>query len=173
MSYEEDPSGHINRFLAASVEAARFISASKGREVSVEEVREALVSVFHVESQTDLLPLDLDVKKMVDGLRTFQFDWLRPIATVVLEESILPVGAPQRLDERQIKHSNQVWRIHKNDADPFPSNPHAHNVETGYKLHLGNGNLYRKREVVGTIDSKDLMAIRKKLSGLALPPLER
>jgi len=28
--------------------------------------------------------------------------------------------------EKDFKVSGEVWRIHKNDTDPFPSRPHAH-----------------------------------------------
>lgn len=43
------------------------------------------------------------------------------------------------------------WRVHKNDADPFPSRPHAHCVAgqerfVGCKLHLGTGQLFRGRK---------------------------
>jgi len=39
----------------------------------------------------------------------------------------------------------EVWRLHNNDADPRPSNPHAHCVggkNSGRKLHLGTRQLY-------------------------------
>jgi hypothetical protein len=58
------------------------------------------------------------------------------IAIIELEESIIPDGCMRRLDEVQVKHKNEIWRIHKTDSDPFPSKPHAHNVESDLKLDL-------------------------------------
>jgi hypothetical protein len=46
---------------------------------------------------------------------------------------------------RDYRVKGGVWRVHKGDADPFPSNPHAHCIGgryAGLKLHLGNGRLF-------------------------------
>jgi hypothetical protein len=48
----------------------------------------------------------------------------------------------------------EVWRVHKGDADPFPSRPHAHCVGgakklRNCKLHLGTARLYRGKEPLG------------------------
>jgi hypothetical protein len=56
--------------------------------------------------------------------------------------SPIPDGCMRRLDEVSVKRDGHVWRIHRNDADPFPSHLHAHNVESGLKLDLTTGNLY-------------------------------
>ncbi len=47
------------------------------------------------------------------------------LAQIEFEESPLPLGVMRCLDEVTIKRDGCIWRIHKNDADPFPSNPHA------------------------------------------------
>ena len=39
----------------------------------------------------------------------------------------------------------EVWRVHKSDVDPLPSNPHAHCISgkcKGYTLHLGTRGLF-------------------------------
>lgn len=56
--------------------------------------------------------------------------------------------------EEDFKVSGEVWRVHKSDADPYPSNPHAHCVGgkdryIGCTLHLGTGELFRKRKSLG------------------------
>jgi hypothetical protein len=96
------------------------------------------------------------------------------IAEVELEYSPIPDGCPRRLDEVTIKGDGQVWRIHKSDVDPFPSDPHAHNPESGLKLDLSNGDLflgsqYTKR----SITKKALLDIRHKAEakGVQLPAL--
>lgn len=91
---------------------------------------------------------------------------------VELDHSPIPSGCLRRLDEITIKKDGQIWRIHKNDDDPFPSNPHAHNLESRLKLDLSNGNLYYKRRDTGkTISRKDLLAIRSKITKIQLPPI--
>ena len=49
--------------------------------------------------------------------------------------------------EEDFNVAGEVWRVHKYDADPLPSNPHAHCVGgasryIGRKLHLGTRELY-------------------------------
>src|SRR4051812_10834537 len=61
---------------------------------------------------------------------------------VEFSESPIPDGTFRRTDEVTIKRDGCVWRIHRNDPDPFPSQPHAHNLESGLKLDLSNGELY-------------------------------
>ena len=94
------------------------------------------------------------------------------IDEVELDHSPIPSGCLRRLDEITIKKDGQIWRIHKNDDDPFPSNPHAHNLESGLKLDLSTGKLYYKRgDMSKTISRKDLLAIRSKITKIQLPPI--
>lgn len=111
--------------------------------------------------------------QMINLLEPKDLEKPTELAIVTLDHSILPQDVPSRIDEKQIKVSGEIWRIHKFDADPCPSNPHGHNVETGYKLHLGDGQLYTSKcKPLGKkIDKKDLMEIRKQLKGIALPTL--
>ncbi len=37
----------------------------------------------------------------------------------------------QFIEEADVAIDDEKWRIHKSDADPFPSNPHAHYI-SGY-----------------------------------------
>lgn len=64
------------------------------------------------------------------------------------------------------KEKGEIWEIHKNDKDPFPSNPHAHNIETGEKLDLNNGNIYDSRtgNVIRKMKNKDLESLKSKFN---------
>jgi hypothetical protein len=49
--------------------------------------------------------------------------------------------------EKDYRVGAEVWRVHKNDADPFPSRPHAHCIGgrsrfIGCKLHLDTRQLF-------------------------------
>ncbi|HOT73346.1 MAG TPA: hypothetical protein PLX18_08290 [Anaerohalosphaeraceae bacterium] len=94
------------------------------------------------------------------------------IEEVELDHSPIPSGCRRRLDEVTIRRDGQVWRIYKNDSDPFPSNPHAHNIESGLKLDLSNGRLYYRNTDTGkSISKRDLLAIRAQMKNIAPPPL--
>lgn len=57
------------------------------------------------------------------------------------EEMLLENGV-FRLQEKTVKCKGEVWVVHLSDADPNPSNPHAHNEEKGEKLDLLTGNVF-------------------------------
>ena len=49
--------------------------------------------------------------------------------------------------EKDYRVGGDVWRVNKNDADPYPSRPHAHCIAgkqrfVGCKLHLGTRQLF-------------------------------
>jgi hypothetical protein len=95
------------------------------------------------------------------------------LAEIELEEGILPEEIPRLLTEKTVKLKGEIWQIHKNDVDPFPSVPHAHNYDAGITLHLGTGEFFNSNRMsVGKIGKKNLVALRGKLKGLTLPPLD-
>lgn len=72
-----------------------------------------------------------------------------------------------------IRAKGEVWEIHRYDKDPFPSNPHAHNVESGLKLDLSTGKIYFRRKLVQELSKKQLIEFRDRpeLKNIDLPPL--
>lgn len=156
----------INRFVTVTSEAASALRRPP------EEVREALVVVLNAEDQFALLSRKITANEIVSILTNYSFAKPIIVAEVEFSESIIPDCVPIRLVEAQAKHNNEIWLVHLNDADPFPSNPHAHNEMNGLKLHLGTGELYRRRKLVGKVREKDLLAIRKKLPNVSLPALQ-
>jgi len=136
------------------------------------DIQEALCKVC-ICDESGLVLKCLSAKKMVESLKCYDFNYLKfeILETVVLDESILPSGVPVALNEQIVKSNNQIWEIHKNDDDPKPSNPHAHNRESGYKLDLSNGNLFKKTKYIGSIRKKKLLLIRNKVKNVSLPEL--
>ncbi len=117
-----------------------------------------------------ILSHNLTADQMLDLMKDCSFPEV--IGQIEFRESILPEGVARRIDEEEIKHGGEIWVIHKYDLDPFPSNPHAHNKATGYKMHLGNGELYTKNKPLGKkVSKKDLVAIRQKVKNIPLPDL--
>lgn len=73
-------------------------------------------------------------------------------ATVGVMEMILANGYGILEEDYRVK--GEVWRVHKGDADPYPSKPHAHCVGgakrfVGLTLHLGTAELYDGRKPLG------------------------
>ncbi len=84
----------------------------------------------------------------------------------------IPNNCLRALNEETVKNQGQIWRIHKSDIDPFPSNPHAHNLEKKLTLDLSTGDLYIKRRLAGKMKKNDLIAIRSMLKNISPPELK-
>ncbi|WP_081377068.1 hypothetical protein [Rhizobium etli] len=75
--------------------------------------------------------------------------------SVDLGEGIAFQDAEGRLSiQKDYKVDGFVWQVHKTDADPFPSRPHAHCVGgpsryIGTKLHLGSRELFSGAKPLG------------------------
>ena len=94
------------------------------------------------------------------------------VEIVELDHSPIPGSCLRRLDEVTVRRDGQVWRVHNNDPDPFPSKPHADNLESGLKMDLSNGALYLGRRATGKAVSRDdLLAVRAQVKKIQLPPL--
>jgi len=126
---------------------------------------------------TDVCFHMLTANEILELYEKSRFELPLELAQINLRDSIIPKHVPGRLDEQTIKVKGEIWRIHKSDKDPCPSNPHAHNLEAGYKLHLGSGDLFDAKcnPLNESISKKDLMRIRKELGEkrIILPTLTK
>jgi len=124
----------------------RYIEWEKGvaERSGEDDVQTVLTDALEIEDSTDLLFFDWDDPTGSSSSSTVALIKAsapkRPtvLARLALEEHILPAGVPRKIEEVRLKAVGEIWDIHLNDADPFPSNPHAHNVQTGVKLDLSN-----------------------------------
>jgi hypothetical protein len=83
------------------------------------------------------------------------------------------------LVQKDYRVAGEVWQVHKSDADPFPSHPHAHSVGgrqkfIGLKLHLGTRQLWDGRRAMDLSIPKKPFArliamIQPKLPDTVLP----
>lgn len=109
-----------------------------------------------------------------DALKLFEtFDFSTVINTIEVSDDFFPEGILMEF-KAKIKSKGSIWLIHKYDTDPFPSNPHAHQVDSNIKLDLSNGNCYQVRKYIHTIKKKDLLIIREAAAKVfkgKLPPL--
>lgn len=165
---------NLIEYLKASEIAQRVLCRIHSLDIEPIDIQNALVEVLNLKNEFELLNYVISSDQIIDLLKDFNFTKYRPeiLKTIEFDDSIIPIEVPRLLTEKLIKHKNEIWVIHKYDEDPFPSNPHAHNYETNYKLDLSNGNLYQKKRYVGSIKKKDLEFIRTKAGDIKLPSLD-
>ena len=177
MKTMDDIEQRLILYIEASRIARGVLSELRGFEISSLDIQAALAEVLNIPDNPPLGVLDqgLDAEKIIGHLSNFDFRKFHPevLAEFISEEPLIPEGIPRLLTEQTVKVKGEVWRIHKNDVDPFPSIPHAHNYESGVVLHLGSGEMFDKnRQPIGNIGCKKLLRVRGKLGSLTLPTTE-
>jgi hypothetical protein len=150
------------------------LSQLKGVKLESMDIQLALCEKLGIHSMqpVDLLDKSLSSDQMIELLKNYVFNKPDILGEIEFDESILPNETPKLLTEQTLKVKGEIWVIHKNDADPFPSTPHAHNYESGTSLHLGTGELFNKRESRGFVNCKNLKLVRDKVKNFVLPTID-
>ena len=150
------------------------LSQLKSVEISSMDLQLALCEKLGIGSMepVDLPDKELSSDQMIELLLEYNFTKPKIIAQIEFEDSILPEGTPILLTEQRVKVKGEVWVIYKNDADSFPSTPHAHNYESGISLHLGTGEFFNKRKSKGFLACNKLILVRDRIKGYELPALD-
>ena len=161
----------INDWIVFATRTRQRLADDKGFEIDPIEFQEALAKSLGKAKGIDLVYLDLpSVDAAIEMVKDYPFEAeSEPVETISLDESVLPSATPQLIEEETIKSKGEVWRIHANDADTFPSSPHAHHLGSNLKLHLGTGILYRKGKEFDRITCKKLRLIRDKMKKIDPP----
>ena len=162
----------INDWIVFSFRTRERLSSKRGFDIEPLEFQLAFQRKMGKTNERELLYIELPT--VDDAVKIFEdYEFTPPPSPLVemieLEGSVLPEGIPKLIMEETIRRKGEIWRIHANDLDFLPSNPHAHNIESGLKLHLGTGGLYRKKDLVGYITCKDLCSIRDLLKKIKPP----
>ena len=167
MNEDVNPTTQIEKWYEIQELLAYYFSQKYGYNISRESIYDALFMVFadenNLEWQGDLWDLNISYDKALYSLSNFDFPSLKK--ELFIEEGIIPNGILMKYKAR-IKSKGTIWVIHKYDKDPFPSNPHAHQLDNNIKLDLSNGNCYKIRELIYTVKKSDLLAIRSKAEKL-------
>jgi len=139
------------------------ISAFKEEEIKVSDIEDALYLLLADEKgfkwRGSLWDIEISEEEAFNLLADFDF---RTLNTFIETEIEL---LPERLRIQRkvrIKSGGLNWIIHLYDKDPFPSNPHAHLLDSNIKLDLSNGNCYCRRKLEYKISHKSLIEIREK-----------
>lgn len=172
----QDPSDNLIAYIAASEEVRPILSEKHGQTIGSDELQNALCRALDIDELdgVHLLDHNLTADKMLELLKNFDFTPVEVLHTIELseEDGIIPEDTLVVLVEKVVKVKGEKWEIHRYDADPWPSNPHAHNYASRLKMHLGTGELFdNNRQSKGKIKAKKLAAIRAELSaaGITLP----
>jgi hypothetical protein len=152
----------LNRSLDVCSET---LTAARGETITRRDIENGLITVVHLDEVFDLLRQDITSEEILALLAGVDFRHLCSVTLceISVDESFLPDGLPLHHLEAEVKLNGKNWTIHKYDADPFPSNPHAHNYALNLKLHLGNGMLYsgtERKSSCGKMSKKDLVKLR-------------
>jgi hypothetical protein len=169
----------VTAINVALSKAASTLSQQRGETLSVREIERGLVDVLGLDEIYDLLYRDIDTADIVNLLRDYDFGGTSPqtLCKVEFDKSLLPSHFPIAPREAKAKIKGEVWFVHKCDAHPFPSNPHAHNYDRDLKMHLGTGDIYegRKRVPCGRMKRQNLVQLRSQVilknASIALPLL--
>jgi hypothetical protein len=139
--------------------ASRILS---GKDQS--DIQEILQIHFELEFPADLVHLDLQANQIVEILSQYnEIDHANCGDRGHIEIEDIDYEL-QLLEEQTTKQKNSIWRVHKNDADPWPSSWHAHNYQSGQVLDLKTGNIYSKnRKLIKKLKKKKLKKLKDNL----------
>jgi hypothetical protein len=151
----------IGKRIELHRQLADFFSNKSQVNITEKEIVQALImrlgDKFGLEHPAQVWDLPIDLQDAQNALDDFNFHSLN--ATIITDGSELE-GIALFETKALIKAAGQIWIIHRYDADPFPSNPHAHNLEQNIKLSLSDGRCFQNRLLLKTLRKKDLLAIR-------------
>lgn len=129
----------------------------------------------HYDIPTEIIFANLTEDDIYIHVKHFFDSSGRSLGSVKFDFSLIPDDLTDDLIKGRVKMSGEIWEVHKTDKDPFPSNPHAHNLESKYKVDLSNGDLYRKTVKIGNMRRKDFLLLReligKEIKDVTLPTL--
>lgn len=155
----------IEKLFKTQKSLATHFSALQSLEINQQHICQALfISLdekYKFNWPGEVWNVDINYDDALLLLSNFDFKGL--INQIETEAEIIPFQflLGQKL---RIKSKGIIWVINKYDADPFPSNPHAHQLESNIKLDLSNGKCFIRRDYVHTIKKKDLIFIREEAS---------
>lgn len=155
---------------------ALFFSKKYNHQITEEDICNSLFIIltdkYNIEWPGDLIDTNIKYNEALELLLNFNFKTLEQ--NINIEYGVIPNDLLMGYKAR-FKAKGTIWYINKYDKDPFPSNPHAHQLENNLKLDLRNGMCYKIKQHIYTISKKDLIIVRTKASEIFdgdLPMLE-
>lgn len=139
------------------------------------QVLTAAMEAFGEPNPEKLCGLGLTADVVLVKLADYPFDAPRILGSIEAPGLNIP-GGMGRIRAALGRKAGAEWEILSHAADPFPSDPYAHNEADDVDLDLSTGALYHDRQYVHTLFRKDLTAFRARVAeacpGLELPPMK-
>jgi hypothetical protein len=165
----------MNRFNERIAEVEKYFQSEKNLAVGYIEVLTALMEVLKEPNPENICKRDLSEADLIRALDGYVFD-APMIIGEVSDPTIEIPGSISRIYSAINKVDRSVWEILRNDKDPHPSNPHAHNEIEDITMDLSNGKLYHDGEYVSQLRKKDVVNFRNRIAekypGMELPALK-
>ncbi|MBW8889599.1 MAG: hypothetical protein JF616_17725 [Fibrobacteres bacterium] len=162
----------FNRLMA---EVEERLQAERRLHVEYVQVLTAAMKAFDEPNPEKLCGLGLTAEDVLSKLADYPFDAPVILGSVEAPDVQIP-GGMGRIRAALGRAAGEEWKILSHPADPFPSDPYAHNEADDVDLDLSNGALYHDRQYVHTLFRKDLAAFRARVSaeypGVRLPPMK-
>jgi hypothetical protein len=164
----------MNRFNQRLAAVEKRLQAERRLAVGYVDVLTALMEALGEKNPEAICALDLPEDELHRLLQSYPFD--APVILGEIEDAGIEVpGSIRRIYAALNQGAGGEWEILRNDADPFPSNPSAHNEVEDIAMDLATGTLYHDREWVHRLRKAELMRFREKITSkypeLGLPPL--
>jgi hypothetical protein len=153
----------IDDFISLLNNVADHFKQERNLDITPSNIEDALFlrlsDKYGFEWRGSLWDINISKEEAILSLTGFDFSLLN--ARLETDTDILP-SALLLEHKVRIKSNGIIWIIHLYDKDPFPSNPHAHQLENNIKLDLSTGKCFKSRNYIHTISKKDLLEIRNK-----------
>ena len=167
-------SEEMKRFNLRIMEVEEWYHAEKRMHVEYIDVLTALMQVLKEPNPEAICRMDLSTEELVRRLEGYAFE--APMILGSVDDPAIEVpGSIRRVYSALGKAKGTEWEILRNDRNPFPSNPCAHNEVEDITMDLSGGGLFHDGEFVHRLRRKDLVNFRARISekypGLELPPL--
>ncbi len=164
----------IKVFNGRIAEVEAHFHSGKRLHLEYVDVLNALMAVLGEANPENICKMDLPAQELIRKLEDYPFD-----APVILGEVTDPAievpGSIRRIYTALTRVAGTEWEILRNDKNPFPSNPCAHNEVEDITMDLSAGGLFHDGAFVSRLRKKDLVNFRAKIADkypeIALPPL--
>ena len=164
----------MKRFNLQIGEVEAHYHAEKKIHVEYMDVLTALIRVLQEPNPETICKLGLSTEELIGRLEGYAFDAPR-ILGQVSDPAIEVPGSIRRVYTALTRVAGTDWEILRNDKNPFPSNPCAHNEVEDITLDLSGGGLFHDGNFVHRLRKKDLVNFRAKIAekypDILLPPL--
>jgi hypothetical protein len=174
----------MNRFNRQIAEVEEHLHHERKIHVEYVDVLSALMAVLKEANPETICRMGLPTEELIRSLEGYAFD--APLILGEIDDPAIEIpGSIRRvwhaLGQGGVggagpgRGAGTEWEILRNDANPFPSNPSAHNEAEHITMDLSTGNLFHDGEFVHRLRKKELSGFRAKISekypDIALSPM--